>query len=299
MNPVAPILDPDDLAKTAHLELVSKFIVDGLLSGRHRSKMKGGCAEFSEHRAYSPGDEVRLLDWRVFAKSDRYVIKQYEEEISLQAIIAMDASGSMGFGMSTVTKYAYAQAASLCLARIVLGQRDSAGLAVMGGGVRVFVPPRARAGHLDVLSQSLRDSSPAGPTSMAEDLGQVIQRIKRRGIILLFSDCFENMDRLAKSLKLLRSRRHEVLLFHVLAPEELSFSFTRFTRFEPMESGLPHIDLDPGSVRAEYLARLRVFLARIRRVCAECSCDYIPMSTGRPVGDALADYLRRRSAAIK
>jgi uncharacterized protein (DUF58 family) len=240
-----------------------------------------------------------LLDWRVFAKSDRYVIKQYEEEISLQAIIAMDASGSMGFGMSTVTKYAYAQAASLCLARVVLGQRDSAGLAVMGGGVRVFIPPRARAGHLDVISQSLRESSPIGPTSMAEDLGQIIQRIKRRGIILLFSDCFDSMDRLAKSLKLLRSRRHEVLLFHVMAPEELSFSFTRFTRFEPMESGLPHIDLDPGSIRAEYLSRLRVFLARIRRVCAECSCDYIPMSTDRPVGDALADYLRRRSAALK
>ena len=114
MNPVGPIIDPDDLAKTAHLELVSKLMADGLLAGRHRSKMKGGCAEFAEHRAYSPGDEIRLLDWRVFAKSDRYVIKQYEEEVSLQATIAMDASGSMGFGMSTVTKYAYARAASLC-----------------------------------------------------------------------------------------------------------------------------------------------------------------------------------------
>jgi uncharacterized protein (DUF58 family) len=169
----------------------------------------------------------------------------------------------------------------------------------MGGGVRVFIPPRARASHLEVLSQGLRDSSPAGPTSMAEDLGEIIQRVKRRGIVLLFSDCFDSIDRLAKSLKLLRSRRHEVLLFHVMAPEELSFSFTRFTRFEPMESGFPHIDLDPGSIRAEYLARLKVFLARIRRVCAECSCDYIPMSTARPVGDALADYLRRRSAALK
>jgi uncharacterized protein (DUF58 family) len=299
MNPLGTMIDPDDLAKVAHLELMSKLTVDGLLSGRHRSKMKGGCAEFAEHRAYSPGDEARLLDWRVFAKSDRYVIKQFEEEISLQAIIAVDASGSMGFGMSTVTKFQYAQAASLCLARIVLGQRDAAGLAVMGGGVRSFVPPRARASHLDVLSQSLRDTTPVGPTSIAEDLGDVIQRIKRRGIVLLFSDCFDSIEELAKSLKLLRSRRHEVLLFHVMAPEELSFSFTRFTRFEPMETGAVHIDLDPGSVRAEYLARLKTFLARVRRVCAECSCDYIPMSTDRPVGDALADYLRRRSAAAK
>ncbi len=299
MNPVGPIIDPDDLAKTAHLELLSKLMVDGLLAGRHRSKTKGGCAEFAEHRGYSPGDEVRLLDWRVFAKSDRYVIKQYEEEISLQAIIAMDASGSMGFGMSTVTKYEYAKAASLCLARVVLGQRDSAGLAVMGGGIRAFIPPRARASHLDVLSQNLRDHSPAGPTSMADDLGEVLQRIKRRGLFLLFSDCFDSIDRLANSLKLLRSRRHEVLLFHIMAPEELSFSFTRFTRFEPMESGLGHLDLDPGAVRAGYLARLKEFLAQVRRVCAECSCDYIPMSTDRPVGDALAEYLRRRSASAK
>ena len=134
---------------------------------------------------------------------------------------------------------------------------------------------------------------------MADNLGEIIQRIKRRGLVLLFSDCFDSVDRLAKSLKLLRSRRHEVLLFHVMAPEELSFSFTRFTRFEPMESGLATLDLDPGAVRAEYLARLKVFLAQVRRVCAECSCDYIPMSTDRPVGDALADYLRRRSAAAK
>src|SRR5580698_80902 len=117
MNSAALSMDPDDLAKTAHLELVSKFMVDGLLSGRHRSKMKGGCAEFAEHRSYSPGDEVRLLDWRVFAKSDRYVIKQFEEEISLQALIAVDASGSMGFGMSTISKFDYAHAASICLAR--------------------------------------------------------------------------------------------------------------------------------------------------------------------------------------
>jgi hypothetical protein len=134
---------------------------------------------------------------------------------------------------------------------------------------------------------------------MADDLGEVVQRIKRRGLFLLFSDCFDSIDRLANSLKLLRSRRHEVLLFHIMAPEELSFAFTRFTRFEPMESGMSHLDLDPGDVRAEYLARLTHFLAQVRRVCAECSCDYIPMSTDQPVGNVLADYLRRRSASAK
>ena len=299
MTPVASSLDPDELAKTAHLELVSKLMLDGLYSGRHRSKMKGGCAEFAEHRAYSPGDEIRLLDWRVFAKSDRYCIKQFEEEISLQALIAIDASGSMGFGMSTVSKFAYARTAALCLARLVLGQRDAAGLAVLGGGIRSFVPPRARASHMEVLSENLRQTEPTGQTSMSADLGEVAQRIKRRGLVLLFSDCFDNMDRLGKSLRLLRSRRHEVLLFHVLAPEELSFSFRRWTRFEPMEAGVPGIDLDPVAIRAEYLGRLRVFLARVRAICEESSCDYIPMSTERPVGDTLAEYLRRRTASLK
>jgi uncharacterized protein (DUF58 family) len=299
MNPVRQPIDPDDLAKTAHLELLSKLRIDGLLSGRHRSKTKGGCAEFAEHRAYSPGDEIRLLDWRVFARSDRYVIKQYEEEISLQALVAIDASGSMGFGVSTVSKYDYAKAAALCLARVVLGQRDSAGLAVMGGGLRSFIPPRSRASHLEVIRGALEGNSPVGPTTMSDDLGQVARRIKRRGLVLLFSDCFDSVERLAKSLKLLRSRRHEVLLFHVLAPEEISFSFRRWTRFEPMEAGVSGIDLDPLAVRALYLARLKTFLARVRQICTECSCDYIPMSTGRPVGDTLADYLRRRMAATK
>jgi uncharacterized protein (DUF58 family) len=299
MNPVLPLIDPDDLAKTEHLQLLSKLRIDGLLSGRHRSQTKGGCAEFAEHRAYSPGDEIRLLDWRVFAKSDRYVIKQFEEEISLQALLAVDASGSMGFGMSTVSKYEYSKAAALCLARLVLGQRDSAGLAIMGGGLRSFIPPRSRASHLEVLSETLNSNSPIGPTTMSDDLSEVARRIKRRGLVLLFSDCFDSPERLAKSLKLLRSRRHEVLLFHVLAPEEVSFNFRRWTRFEPMESGVPGIDLDPLAVRAQYLARLKTFLARVRRICAECTCDYIPMSTDRPVGDSLATYLRRRMAAAK
>ena len=204
MNAVRQLIDPDDLAQTAHLQLLSKLRIDGLpFTGRHRSKTKGGCAEFSEHRAYTAGDEVRLLDWRVFAKSDRYVIKQFEEEISLQALLAVDASGSMGFGLSTVTKYDYAKAAALCLARVVLGQRDSAGLAVIGGGLRSFIPPRSRASHLNVLHSALEASSPVGPTTMSDDLSEVARRIKRRGLVLLFSDCFDSPERLAKSLKLL------------------------------------------------------------------------------------------------
>jgi len=298
-NSIADFVNPVDLAKTENLELLSKQIVDGFLSGQHRSKRKGGSAEFAEHRAYCPGDEIRLLDWRVFGKSDRYCIKQFEEETSLQAILVLDASGSMGFGQGTMSKYEYSQRAALCLARLVLQQRDAAGLALIGGGVRFFVPPRSQPRHLEVLIESLRTASPSGSTTLAADLAELIPRIKRRGLIILFSDCFDSVDQLTHSLRLLRSRRHEVLLFHVMAPEELAFSFRQWTRFEALEDPEQTIDLEPLEIRGEYLARLKVFLAQVRHACGETSCDYVPLSTDQPLGEALANYLRRRAAAQK
>jgi uncharacterized protein (DUF58 family) len=299
MNAITDSVSPDDLAKTENLELLSQHIVDGFLTGRHRSKHKGGGAEFSEHRAYSPGDEIRLLDWRVFGKSDRYCIKQFEEETSLQAILVVDASGSMGFGMSTASKYVYSRAASLCLARLVLRQNDAAGLAVIGGGIRSFTPPRSHPRHLDVLLKSLSNASPSGRTSLADDLGQLAQRIKRRALIILFSDCFDDTAQLAHSLQLLRSRRHEVMLFHVMAPEELSFSFKQWSRFESLESNGQTIDLDPVSIREDYIKRLKTFLEEVRQACGQASCDYLPLVTDQPLGEALAGYLRRRAAAQK
>ena len=297
---MASILDfvqPSDLAKTDGLELLSQQIVDGFLSGRHRSKHKGGGAEFAEHRAYCPGDEIRLLDWRVFGKSDRYCIKQFEEETSLQAILVVDGSGSMDFGLGTASKFLYSRAASLCLARLVLRQNDGAGLAVIGGGIRSFTPPRSHPRHLEALLERLREASPAGPTSLAADLGLLAQRIKRRALIILFSDCFDNVKELAHSLRLLRSRRHEVMLFHVLAPEELSFSFKGVSRFESLEHAGQNIELDPETVRDEYLARFKEFLEAVRSACGAAACDYVPLTTDQPLGDALANYLRRRADA--
>ena len=296
---IADFVSADDLAKAENLELLAGRIVDGFLSGRHRSKLKGGATQFAEHRAYCPGDEIRLLDWRVFGKSDRYCIKQFEEDTSLQAILALDASGSMGFGMETMSKYDYARQAALCLARLVLRQRDAVGLAILGGGIRSFLPPRSTPRHLDVILENVRQSSPSGITTLSSDLGELAQRIKRRGLIVLFSDCFDDVDRLAHALKLLRSRRHEVLLFHVLAPEELSFSFNQWTQFESLEDEGQRLDLDPLTIRREYLSRLRTFLERIRQVCGEASCDYVPFTTGMSLGETLANYLRRRAAALK
>jgi uncharacterized protein (DUF58 family) len=299
MHSIFDSVSPEDLARTENLEILSRQIVDGFLTGKHRSKHKGGGAEFAEHRMYTPGDEIRLLDWRVFGKSDRYTIKQFEEETSLQAMLVVDASGSMGFGISTPTKYHYSRAASLCLARLVLRQNDAAGLAVIGGGVRSFTPPRSQPRHLEVLIESLVRAAPAGPTSLAADLGHLAQHIKRRALVILFSDCFDDVDKLGHALRLLRTRRHEVMLFHVLAPEELSFSFKDRSRFESLERPGQALELDPVAIRDEYLTRLKKFLERLRQVCGEAGCEYYPLSTDKPLGEALGDYLRRRAAARK
>jgi uncharacterized protein (DUF58 family) len=299
MNSILDSVHPDDLAQTDNLELMSRHIVDGFIAGRHRSRRKGGGAEFAEHRAYCPGDEIRLLDWRVFGKSDRYTIKQFEEETSLQAMMVVDASGSMGFGISTATKYSYSRGASLCLARLVLRQNDAAGLAVIGGGVRSFTPPRSQPRHLDVIIEALVKAGPTGATTLADDLGSLVQRIKRRALIILFSDCFDDVDKLGHSLRLLRSRRHEVMLFHVLAPEELSFAFKDRSRFESLENPGHALDLDPVQIRDEYLTRLKTFLGRVRQACGESAVEYYPLTTNRPLGEALADYLRRRAATLK
>ncbi len=296
MSSVTEFLSPADLASTENLELISRQIVEGLYSGGHRSKRKGGSAEFAEHRAYSPGDEIRLLDWRVYGKSDRYYIKQFEEETSLQAILVLDASGSMGFGRSTATKYDYCRVASLCLARIILKQNDAVGLAIIGQDIRSYVPPRNQARHLEVLLEQLHKVAPSGPTLVAKLLVDLASRIKRRGLILLFSDCFGSSTELAHAFKLLRARRHEVTLFHVLAPEEVTFSFQQWTRFESMEGDEQMVELDPALIRQQYLARLRRFVEEIRHACGEASCDYVPLRTDKPIGVALADYLRKRAA---
>ena len=287
------------MARLGQLELLSKRVVEGLISGIHRSPFKGGCVEFSEHRAYSPGDEVRLIDWRAFARSDRYYIKQFEEETNLQATLVLDASGSMAFGQSTVTKFRYAQMASACLARLLLHQRDAVGLATIDTKVRSYIVPRSRANHFQAIIGALEHTRPRGETSLAAVLHELAARLKRRGVIILLSDAFDDVDALLNAFRHLQLRGHEVLLLHVMAPEELSFSFSRWSRFESLEIDGQRIELDPAAIRKRYLKQVETFLDRLRRGCAEMDCDYVPMSTDRPLVETLTYYLTRRSAMLK
>jgi uncharacterized protein (DUF58 family) len=290
------LLDPKVLSRIGQLELVSLQLVDGLLTGRHRSKHQGGVFEFAEHRDYSAGDEIRLIDWRVYGKSDRYYIKRYEEETNLQVVMAVDASGSMEFGLSTMSKFDYARIGCACLSRLILRQRDAVGLAVIGKDGTRFIPPRANALHLQALCDALRSATPRDTASLPEGLLEAGRRIRRRGIFLVWTDAFGEREPLMKSIRRLRQRGHEAVLLHVLAPEELSFQFDGWSRFECLETESFGIDVDPPAVRKHYLERFSRFLSDLRRDCQKIGCEYRLMPTDRPLGDSLAEFLQRRMA---
>ncbi|HKQ39374.1 MAG TPA: DUF58 domain-containing protein [Verrucomicrobiae bacterium] len=293
------VFDPRDLAQVERLELMASRVVDGLLAGRHRSELKGGSAEFTEHRGYVPGDEIRLIDWKVYGKSDRYYIKQYIEQTCLQVIVALDASGSMGFGFKGPSKFQYARAVAACLMRLVLRQSDSAGLAVLGRSVGKYIPPRANPNHFQAILQALRSAKSGGETALAESLTDLARRIRRRGLVVLLSDCFDDLNSLKQALKFLRRRGHEIILFHIMAAEELTFDFGGWSRFECLEVDGRCIDLDPAVIRSDYLENVRKFLGDLKHLCGETGCDYQPLPTDKPLGVALAHYLKRRMARLK
>lgn len=293
------LLDPGVMSQIGHLELVSLRLVDGILTGRHRSKHQGGVFEFAEHRDYSAGDEIRLIDWRVYAKSDRYYIKRYEEETNLQVVHVLDASGSMEFGLSTLSKFDYARVACACLSRLILRQRDAVGLAVVDKGMSRFVPPRANAHHLEAVCDALRAARPQATTALAAGLLEAARRIRRRGTFLVWTDGFGQNGDITAAIRQLRQRGHEVVLLHVLAPEETSFQFDQWSRFECLETGSLHLDLDPTAIRKEYLESFGRFIEGLQRDCRRLGCEYRRMPTDRPLGDAVAEFLHRRMALMK
>ena len=287
--------EPQALARLGSLELISQTVVDGFVSGKHRSTHKGGCTEFAGYRAYTPGDDLRMLDWKLYAKSDRYYVKRFDDETNLQALIVVDASGSMRFGRSTVSKWDYARMVAACLSRMLVRQRDLVGLAIAGDNVRDYVRPLSRLSHLVRVMTALAAAEPTGESMVAEALTSLIGRMTRRGMMILISDCFGDVALLQKALQQFRVRGHDVLVLQILAPEELSFPFTRSSEFLDLEStGRLHIQ--PTHVRRNYLERFGAFQHELATAVTRCGCDYEVLTTDRDLGDALTCYLRRRAA---
>ena len=296
------LLDAQALSRLGNLELIARHVVEGMVSGKHRSPFKGFSVEFAEHREYSPGDDLRDIDWRVFAKSDRYYIKQYEQETNLRAYILVDASGSMkyaGNAAGGVSKFRYAQMLAACLSYLLLHQQDAVGMVTFDTQVRRYIPPRSRATHLREMLTELSATEAGDETSLAAVFHDIAGRIRRRGLVIILSDCFDEWEPLRNALHHFRHRRHEVILLHVMAQEELTFPFRQWTRFRDLEVAGRERMLDPQGVREAYLRRMKTFVGNLQRGCNELEIDYVIIDTSKPFDDALAWYLAWRHARAK
>ncbi len=291
---MAARFDPTSLARFGRLSFLARNVVEGFLSGVHQSPYKGFSVEFAEHRQYYPGDEIRHIDWRAFGKTDRYYIKEHEEETNLQAHLLLDASGSMAYQGRTASKFDYAVQVAASLAYLMLHQRDAVGLAVHDHQLRGMLPPKSHPKHLPRILQMLEATQPGGETSLAPLWHRVATQIRRRGLIVILSDCFDQLSSLRHALRHLSHRRHEILLFQIVAPEELDFPFTGRTQFRNLENVANVQLLDAPAIRAEYQKNIEAFCTELRRDASRMRIDYQLLRTDQPVERALGHYLNHR-----
>jgi uncharacterized protein (DUF58 family) len=298
MATVAEFLTPADLQKISNLQVLARLVVEGFCSGLHTSPHKGFSVEFREHRQYVPGDEIRRLDWKVYGKTDRLYIREYEEETNLRATLLVDVSGSMNYGTHHISKYAYAVRVAACLSYLMLRQQDSVGLVVFDKKVRRYIPPRSRPGHLRVLLDALQDARPGGETELAKVFHQLVPKIHRRGLLIVLSDCFGSVSELLSSLAHLRHAHHEIIIFQIWDRDELDFPFKQWTRFDSLEVDADKRLIDPVHLRAAYMESLEKFRSDLKAGCHRHRIDLVPLSTDVPYAEALAYYLARRSKTV-
>lgn len=290
------VFDPTELARFGGLALVARRVVEGFLTGVHRSPFKGFSIEFAEHRQYYPGDEIRRIDWRAYGKTDRYYVKEYEDETNLKAVIVVDASGSMGYrGKAQLSKFEYAQQVAASLAYLLLGQLDAVGLLTHDTQPRGYIPPKTSSKHLLTLLRQLEGTKTGGETSLGAVWDQIAgHHLKRRGLVILLSDCFDEIGPLTRALRHMRFGNHEVILFQVLAPDELTFPFSNPTKFKSLETAGYELTVDARRLREEYLRNFEAYRAELRRVVEDLHIDYRMLRTDEPVDRALGAYLARR-----
>lgn len=288
--------DPTELTRCGGLALAARTIVDRFLSGFHRTPFKGFNVEFAEHRQYSPGDEIQHIDWRTYGKTDRLFVKEHEEEATLGAFLVVDASGSMRYkGGQATSKFGYAQQVAASLAYLIRAQNGAVGLAVHDTKVRQLVPAKTGSKHLLGLLRGLETAVPGGEAALAQIWHELaVRHLKRRGLVVLISDCFDQPHHLAQALRHLRQHRHEVFLFHVLAPEEIEFPFDRPTRFRDLERIGEDVRGDALWMRQEYRRNFEDYQTALVRAARDLRVEYHPLLTDEPVDRALGAYLAMR-----
>jgi len=286
-------LNPEVVSRLGRMDLVARLVVEGFITGLHRSPYHGFSAEFAEHRPYMPGDPVKDIDWKAYGKSDRLYVKEFEEETNLKAYILLDQSGSMGFSSGSVSKLEYARYLAAALSSLLLRQRDAVGLITFDSKIRRYLPPRSVQSYLHVVLQELSRAESVEETDLGGVLHEMAERIERRGLIVVLSDLMDDPDRVLAGLKHFRHRKHEVLVFHILDPRERDFLFGRKARFVDLETG-EEIATEAWHIQRAYRERMDALIHKFRRDCREHFIDYVGVDTSQDFDAALFGYLAKR-----
>jgi uncharacterized protein (DUF58 family) len=286
--------DPKVLAGISNLSLRARWVVEGIMSGIHRSRSKGFSVEFEEHREYSPGDEIRRIDWKALGKFDRYFIKEYEDETNLRAYLLLDTSASMDYSSDGISKFDYGCTLTASLAYLILRQQDAAGLVTFSNRIENIIPPRAKRDYLTQIVHALENQRPGGETNVGRILEEIAGQIKRRGIVVLVSDLLDEPAQILKGLRLFRFKGNDVIVFHILDQAELDLPFEGNILFEDLEAANLNVIADPRAIRQTYRQVVEEFTGQMRKECHDSSIDYQLISTSTPLDRALSSYLSWR-----
>ncbi len=293
-------LDPRTLAKITGLHLRARHIVEGFVSGLHRSPYHGFSIEFAEHREYVPGDDLRYVDWKVFGRTDKFYLKQFEDETNLLCYLVLDVSESMRYRgpHSHLSKFEYAQSLAAALAWLVLQQQDAVGVVTFDSEIRSFLRPSNNPAHLQQVMQALEQVNLKHKTSAGRIFHELAERMTKRGVVIVFSDLFDDVDSISAGLKHFRYRQHDVIVFQILDSAEEALPFDRPTRFQGLE-GFPDVVTDPRTLRKAYQTEMSRFLNRLRGECRRLELDHRLIRTDRPLDEALSSYLSTRMERVK
>ncbi len=288
-------LTPEVLSRLKSLEIKARLVVEGFIAGLHRSPYHGFSVEFAEYRQYMPGDSIRHVDWKVYAKSDRFYIKEFEEETNLKGYLLVDCSRSMAFAAEDrIDKLTYSLQLAAALSFLMLKQRDAVGLVGFAEKINSYIPPRSAVSHLHVLLREMDKYQASAQTNIADTLHQMAERIRRRGLIILISDLLDDPTEIMAGLKHFRHNKHELIIFHVLDPRERDFSFPLEAIFKDMETG-EQINTLPWQIKGDYQEVVAEVIDRFSRECRMSRIDYVPIDTAMPYDYALFAYLNKRS----
>ena len=286
-------LSNDAISKLDNLQLKAKKVVEGFIVGLHKSPYHGFSVEFSDHRSYGPGDEVRHIDWKLWGKTDRFFVKRYEEETNLKAHIMIDQSGSMGYSSHNISKLEYAKILAASFSYMLIKNQDAVGLYMFDSIMKKIISPRSTKNHLSILLSEMEKIQAGSDTNISQALHQCAEKTHKKGLVILVSDLMDDRENILTGLKHFLYKGHEVIVFHVLDPKEITLDFNERVRFKDMESGRAIIT-DPRQLKKSYQENFQKFIDFYRTNCGKNRIDYIPITTDQPLDTALTEYLVKR-----